>query len=282
MDALSLFVAQDEGYFKDAGLNVRLETGTSGNQLATSVSSGAMKIAYGAVQIVAQAHDRGFKYQYLWPSDFYESGKTPVAAMMVPKGSSVTTAKGLVGKAVNPVAIQSLGDLATQAWLKKSNLPPNSVHEVEVAFPNIGAAFQSKQLAASIVIEPYITILKNQGARVMSDDVFSAIAPRFAIGGWFSTDQWIKGNPKAAREFTAAIKKAVVFINAHKSQARTILAKYTKLSSSIAARTSLPTYSNTWSYTDFQSVIDAGAKLKFYNGFKAQDILSSRPPSDAK
>ena len=155
--------------FKDAGLNVRLETETSGNQLATSVSSGAMKIAYGAVQIVAQAHDRGFKYQYLWPSDFYESGKTPVAAMMVPKGSSVTTAKSLVGKAVNPVAIQSLGDLATQGWPKKSNLPPNSVHEVEVAFPNIGAAFQSKQLAASIVIEPYITILKNQGARVMSD-----------------------------------------------------------------------------------------------------------------
>src|ERR1700722_1884847 len=61
------FYAQDMGFFKDAGLDVKLTFLLNGPALTSALASGALDLAVASVGVVATGHEHGLPLKYVAP-----------------------------------------------------------------------------------------------------------------------------------------------------------------------------------------------------------------------
>jgi hypothetical protein len=138
--ALAVWVAQDKGFFAAQHLdvaitpmaNVALIPAVLGNQfdIGTATTVDLIKAAAGGMNVVAIA------------ANHFETDQAATNALVIRKDSGVRSAKDLAGKTVATPSIGAILHVATLYWIKKEGVDPNTVHFVEVPFPNIPASCQ--------------------------------------------------------------------------------------------------------------------------------------------
>src|ERR1700712_529537 len=82
------FYGLDHGFFKDAGLDVKVTVLNNTAQLASALAGGALEIGYGSVIPVAQAHLRGIEFRLIAPALVYNS-PTMTNVIMTGKNSNI-------------------------------------------------------------------------------------------------------------------------------------------------------------------------------------------------
>jgi NitT/TauT family transport system substrate-binding protein len=135
----------------------------------------------------------------------------------VAKNSPLRTAKDLEGKTIGVSGLNDQSTSAIKEWLDRGGADIASVHFVEVPFPVMGAALAQGRIDAAQIREPGLSAAVASTARVFAKP-FDLIAPEFLIGVWFSTTDWVKKNPEAARKFAAAIYEAARWANTHHAE----------------------------------------------------------------
>jgi NitT/TauT family transport system substrate-binding protein len=209
--AVPLQIAQSEGLFKAEGLNVKVEIVANSNAVTAPLLAGTLDFTsenwVGMYIQEKQNPQLGLKVI----ADNFQATDN-IAAIVVPKGSKITSVKQLVGKKIAlPGVGASIGPLSVDVLLNsygvKATATNSQYQTVVEPFPNMPAALAEGKVDAAWVTEPFVTVAEEAGAHVLAY-TYSGALKNFPIGPWATTNSFAEKNPTVVKEFTAAITKA--------------------------------------------------------------------------
>lgn len=169
---LLAFVAQEEGYYKAEGLNVKLTQLSSGTELASGLESGKLDVAligsFSGITLQSNGHDISFF------GGAMTNGHGIVIKPKFTEGLSSWDVNILKGRTV-AVAKNSTDDLELKTILKAKNIQiGKGKDQVNIAYfdsqKDAFAALANPEIDACSVYSPYASLAKGQGYKVVYYD----------------------------------------------------------------------------------------------------------------
>jgi ABC-type nitrate/sulfonate/bicarbonate transport system substrate-binding protein len=215
---LPSWIADDQGYFKQQGLNVSL-TYIAGSTVALpALASGELGMLHAspatAVQGALKGQDVVILAQHIGTAD----------NRLVARGN-INTLADLKGKTVAATRPGTVADLTLQELLKRNNLVPNK--DVQISFMGdqaaMASALQNGAIQAALVDVPFYLIVVKQGAHI----VYNARDLNFPypVDGVLSTRKFVKEHPDTVNSFLKAYLQALRFERANPQKTQEILGK---------------------------------------------------------
>jgi NitT/TauT family transport system substrate-binding protein len=269
LDTAGLQVAIKEGFFKQAGLNVTVESVAQSTAAIPDLLHGSIQVIGGGNYVSfleAQAHGT-FPVEFLAPAVDCTANDYGVAAM---PASGITTASDLAGKTIAVNLTQNIQTLTTNAVLTADGVSTASVKYIEIPFPDMVAALKAGRVNAISAVEPFLSAALAAGAKLVTSTCTGPAAD-FPMSGYITTQTWARQHAAAARAFQQALEKGNAYANAHPAVVRAVLPAYTSLTSAAAATVPLGSYPSVLTTTALQSI----ATLMKSGGLTAPSDVSS-------
>jgi NitT/TauT family transport system substrate-binding protein len=114
------------------------------------------------------------------------------------------------------------------AWLDTNGGDSKNVQFLEIPPAAVPQALAQARIAASVMFEPYLSLGKAAGLRVLADP-YVAIAPRFLATLWIATTAWANENKSTVRSFAKSVVEGTQWSLANQARAVTLLSDWTKL-----------------------------------------------------
>jgi NitT/TauT family transport system substrate-binding protein len=260
-DGVTAQIAQDKGFFKAEGLNVKLVVLPS-----TNAATGGL-IGH-TLDFTAENYVGMFQQQNMVPGlDLRivadNDQATPnLFALMVGKNSTITSLSGLKGKKVSfPAKGFNYGAMATDIQLQPYHLSSASFTTVVLPFSAAPQAVATGTIDAAFTTEPFITIMESSGARELVDLLSGPLAG-FPVACWGTTASFVAKNPRTVAAFQRAMTKAVRLAAANTPLVRQELPKFiTTMKPQIASVITLPAFNSTLTLARMQRVADVMIRL---------------------
>jgi len=249
-----MYYAKDAGFFKDAGLDVQIDTIAAGQNIIVAVANRSYDVGISTTLAVALARSRGIPIRVISGGNLHLT-RTPTDMLMVAQTSALRTARDLEGKTVGVTGLGNVPFLAAQTWLRKNGVNTASTKFVEMPYPTMAAALETGRIDAAMMAEPYVAMSKSV-ARPLSN-AYDSISPRFMVSEWFASEAWLQEHPELTRRFVAALRKAHDWANAHPKETGEILVRYTKIDPSVVPRMVRTTFVSTPDPGLLQPVLDS-------------------------
>ena len=272
------FYAETKGFFKEQGLDVKVNIVANVPELAAAVQSGDAEFALTSPTSVASASAAGIPFRIVAGGAIYTKDN-PGVWIMLPKSSKVTDIKQLAGKSIAVNALNTMPHLSTLATLDDAGVDTASIKFVTLDFTQVGQAFESRQVDAATVTAPFnyqiesdgigTTLLSPYDAVNNGEDFFNTI--------WFGSDKVIKANPEAVTKFQAALKATNAWANdpANEQERKKILQKYTSLTDATLKDMQLLHFGDEATEAMIQPAIDIMTRFKVLpKPVKASDITA--------
>jgi ABC-type nitrate/sulfonate/bicarbonate transport system substrate-binding protein len=266
-----VYYAHDMGFFKEAGLDVEVETISNGGAIAAAVASNAVDIGQGNVLSLITAFRRHIPITIVAPAGRY-AAQRPTSQLLVTKNSPIHGAADLKGKTVAINGLKNILALGIDSWVGQNHGDPGEVKFIELPFPDMEGALAQGRIDAAFVAEPSLSAAKH--TMRVAGDPYTAISPDFLIGAWFASSSWAQAHPDLVQRFQTVMRRTAAWANTHPAQSAQILAKYTKISPDLLKTMARSTYSADTDPKQIQPVIDAAAKYGIIDaGFPAASMI---------
>ena len=255
-DAVTIEIAQKDGFFKQQGLSVTVQT------VAASEDTTPALISH-KVDFVTENYVGMYIQQLQHPSlqlhvvaDDLQAAPG-VFEIMVPKDSKITSPADLKGKVIAFAGPgPSIGSLSMDVLFSAYHVPVNDYTNKPVPFPSMPGALLSGEVAAAWATEPFVTIMEAAGARPLVDLMTGPLA-NFPISCWATTGWFIDHYPRTVAAFQRAMMKAQQIAASNQALVRSLLPDFIRgLTSPIANVMALGTYNTTLSLTRMERVAD--------------------------
>lgn len=194
-----------EGYYKAAGLDVKLVEGNGSGNTAQLVASGRAQLAYADAVAVSQLIAKGAPMKIL--STIYQSNPNEVSAL---KKTGIKSIKDLTGKKVG-VPSGSSQTTMLPLFLKANNLKETDVNLINMPAASMVPALLQGQVDAILgSIDAYQIQAEAQGAQ-LDNYRFADYGVPTVSTSIFANETFIKENPDLIRKFIAASLKGWSF-----------------------------------------------------------------------
>jgi NitT/TauT family transport system substrate-binding protein len=233
-----LYVAAQQGLFEAEGLTVTPQIVTGGGAATiTGVVSGDTEIAYTAFVSLLQAASKGLMLQVVREND-----RPSDQGIFTLPASGISSPADLAGKKIAVNALGNVQELTTRSALKSNGVDPDSVEFVELAPADAVTALSAGDVDAAWFAEPFVSIATAnlQAQRVV--DAFSGAIEDMPVGGWATSPQFAKENPKTIAAFTRAMDAAIDMVKKDPSLMVDILPTYSSITPELAAQISPPNW----------------------------------------
>ena len=206
------FMALEKGYFKEEGLDVKLEKFSNTADMVAPLSGGQIDIASGAPTLgLFNGALRGLPFRLV--ADKGRNSKNHgFNAIVVRKdlidSGKVKTAADLKGLKIATASLHSPMEQQLEIALQKVGLKNKDVTIENLGFPDMITAFSNKAIDAALMIEPFVAIATKRGVGVRFIGV-DDIAPDFQIAGIVYGPEFVAKNPEAAKRWMVAYIKGV-------------------------------------------------------------------------
>jgi len=232
-DYAPLYLAEQEGYFDDEGLDVTIETIAGGAVGVTQVVSGELDFTAGTWTNILLAVSQGLELQVVREGS--SAGKEGVNALIALDGSGIESAEDLRGETVSVNTLGSATELQIRDCLASEGLEPGDYDLVEVPFPDTPAAVSQGRVAAGFVPEPFITIGSSQGlSPILYPAVCNEDQSNSTVVNWSTSRQFAEQNPQVVEAFVRAMDKATELAIDDPSSVSSILPTFTTLTPELA------------------------------------------------
>lgn len=213
---LPLTIAEQRGYFKDEGLNVKISDFAGGSQALRAVVGGSADVVSGAFE-----HTINMQAKKQAMQAFVLQGRAPQISIGVAsaKAKDVKSAKDLKGMKVGVSAPGSSTNMMLNYFLAKDGLKPTDVSIVG-AGTGAGAiaALKSGQVDAMSNVDPVMTKLEQEGSVKIIADLRTMKGTEQILGGpmpaasLYAPVEYIKANPNTVQALTNAMVRALKWI----------------------------------------------------------------------
>jgi len=222
----SLYYASEKGYFKKAGLDVKVKTLTAA-EFVPAVTSQQVNVSFGSVPAVFLAASKNLPVTMLFQQLATSPDNCPQTLLVSP-GSSIKTIADLKGKTIAIDSQNSAEELALNPILEHNGIQPSEVKYIPVGAvgqPDL-AAVQKGTADAMVQTEPFSTSMQASGdARLITNLCVSPAPNPLNNSGYFTTPKYLSSNKASIKLFEQAMVDVTKDINAHPDTFNAWLAK---------------------------------------------------------
>jgi NitT/TauT family transport system substrate-binding protein len=265
--------ALQSGMFRKAGLDVEIQSQSSGTAIAAGVAGGAFAIGKSSLSSVITAHSKGLPFVFIAGGSLYDT-KLPYSVLACRADSPLKSAAELNGKVIAVPAINDLTTISTKAWIDAHGGDSTTVKPIELPFAAVADALAAGRVEAGFIANPALQLGIDAGKIRVFAHAFDAIAPQFMVTGWFVTADFAAKNRPVIEKFNRVMRDAAAYVVGHPSDAVAALAKFSGDDPAMIARSHRIGYAPL-DPKYIQPVIDISAKYKtIAAGFSAKDIIA--------
>ncbi|MGY1822985.1 ABC transporter substrate-binding protein [Geodermatophilus sp. SYSU D00079] len=239
-DNAPLFLAIQEGYFADEGLDVETQMVAGGSAALPAMVAGDLQFSSSNWTTVLQAASQGLPAQMVWEMSGPKEG---VNGIMVAGDAPYQSPADLRGQRVAVNTLAGLVELQVRECMAANGLQDGDYELVEIPFPDMPAAVQQGNVAAAFIGEPFTTLAEDQGQRVIAEP--STCSDRLAempVIGFMTTSQYSAENLEVVSAFARALERGAELAASDPQQVVDILPTYTQLTPELASRMTLPAW----------------------------------------
>lgn len=276
---LPLFVAIEEGFFREAKVAFELVRFTSSNELGNAASADRVDIMAGtASNVVFDIGTVSGKRHLVIAINPYSNRPGHVTDhLIVGRQSGIRELAQLRGRKVASFP-GSVNRLFVHLVLEKHGVPRDSYTYLEMPPPNWQPALESGAVDAVSALEPQATqILKDGTGSSIFPGFYADFMPDVPLSGhWVAADYFKRHDPAQLAAFLGAYERAIRFCREHEDRARRHLVKHANVREDIVEQVNL----NPWQMraeidlTRFQKYVDLLAQNKaLQQSVNVQDFL---------
>jgi NitT/TauT family transport system substrate-binding protein len=240
-DLAGLYIAQDDGFFAQQGLHVKIEKIASSAAVITQQEKGAVDITAGSYVAYIAAQAAGARFRILAEASAL---RPDTRVLAIPADSPIKSLADLVGKKIGLNGTNSIGTLLISALLAQHGISPGKVTFVTdpQGFPAMPAELDDGAWAAAFLAEPYLTLAgEDYGERELTD-LDQGATLNFPIDGYIATRAWVEKYPKTAAAFVRAIEEGQALADSNRAAVEAAMAKSDSLPRRVTAVMALPDY----------------------------------------
>jgi NitT/TauT family transport system substrate-binding protein len=259
--AAVLFYASERGFFRNNGLDAKLQLLTSGPIVATAVTGRTLDLGAVNVGSLASARLRGLPLRIVAPAAIVTAGPSG-DAMMVRADSPIRTGADFNGKTVAIVAIKTVQHAAFLAWVDKHGGDSKTIKSIEIPLPEMVAALDQSRVDAAIPVEPFTSQGIGAGNRNIGS-FYEAMGLPFLVFAVAGNEHWLQNNVATALKAQTAIRQAAIWANGHQKECRQMLAPFMKIDQKVADTMLLRQFGTTINTPLIAPVIDVMVRYGF-------------------
>ena len=237
---IALALGEKVGIFAHYGLQVNLQPASNVNVIIANLHSGHQQLGFVTTPLLLKADEAGQNVKCVAPLGPANNVNPayPENAVMVAKGSSITSLAQLAGKTVGLNQLAGSNQLYLQAGVIKAGGDFSSVKMATVPFADMAAALKSGTIQAAFEVQPFISTGEQAGDQQLLADLDSVTSP-WTTECYAATTSYINANTDVMTRFAHAQSQAILYAAAHPSDALAEIATVSGLSAQ-AAKTDVP------------------------------------------
>ena len=220
---LGFLVAHDQGFYRDAGLEVAITAGKGSGNTAQLIANKAAQIGFADGYVVGNGVAKGMQIKTV--GSIYRGNPS---AIMVLADSGIKTPKDLEGKTLAMIA----GSGQFQQWpafAKGTGLDAAKINIVNLTPPSLGPALISGQVdAIGGYVQSYVPIIEIRGKKQVRVFWFSDYGVNVVSNGIIVHQDLIKSDPDIVRAFVPAAIKGFLYGQQHPDKAAATVKKYSE------------------------------------------------------
>jgi len=232
---IGLYVAKDQGYLDNHGLDVDFAIAQNGSIISAALVADSAQIGGPTPTVLLQANEQGLDLVEIAGTSTYPVDTA--SGIIARNDSGIRSAKDLIGKKVGVPGLGGIIDVLSKKWVQTAGVDYHQVDWIELQFPQMGDALKTGLADAVALVDPfYSRIIASKVGYNFGD--YGAVIPKGTVPVVYaSTRSWATKNAQAVAALRAALHEAEAYLRdpAHLPAARDSLAKYTKLPPQIAA-----------------------------------------------
>jgi NitT/TauT family transport system substrate-binding protein len=212
-----MYIAEQKGYFKDAGLDVKLVEFTSPTESTQALLNGNVDIAsttFDTAVMVKSNENSGQDLKF-----FHMTDQSYGADGIVAK-SGITSVADLKGKTV-AVTIGAVNHFLLSHALQQAGLSDTDVNLTNASPEQTGPLFLTGKVDAAVTWEPYLSEAKAKGGNILYS---TKDAPDLIIDGDVASKKLIDEQSDALRKYAEAIEKGTQFYLSNPDEGAQIVA----------------------------------------------------------
>lgn len=237
----AIFIAHDNGYFRQEGLEVELIPLIGGEKIMTALKEGELEIGFSNVASTIFGFDDGAKFVSI-VGGAAQDATCPVHGIFVKADGAIQTVADLANTTIAVNTNRAIDQVMVPPLVVKYGADPSGIRFVPIAFPEMFAALKRGDVDAVVQIEPFVTIGNNDRDLRRISYNYIELQPITEISSMVAMQPWIEQYPEAVRAFRQAIIKAAEFANTHPQETRSILGRYVSLEQNILDTVVLPRF----------------------------------------
>lgn len=210
-----MYVAFENDYFTEAGLDVTLVTGYGADKVMAAVLSGEAEIGFAGCEATIYTYLEGASDKIV---NFAQLTQRAGNFLVSREPIENFTWDMLIGQDVLGGRAGGMPEMVFEYILRKNGIQPSEVNiDQSIDFGSTAAAFSSGQGSFSVEFEPHATGLeqKGDGYIVASLGVDSGYVP---YTSFFTKQSYLDENSDAVQAFTDALQKGMDYVNSHTAE----------------------------------------------------------------
>ncbi|MGO0123136.1 ABC transporter substrate-binding protein [Desulfothermobacter acidiphilus] len=168
IDNLPFWVAEEKGYFKEAGLEVKFISFPSAVERDSAFAAGKIDLAVGDLLAVAQMRQGGIKVKAIAVAQGRQPGEARFALLSAPN-SRLTSAAKLRNVPV-ACSLKTINEYLVDQMLGDAGIPPQEIKKVSIPkIPVRLEALLNGTVEAALLPEPFASLAEAKGAHLLAD-----------------------------------------------------------------------------------------------------------------
>ncbi|HZU06263.1 MAG TPA: ABC transporter substrate-binding protein [Chloroflexota bacterium] len=210
---LAPYVAHEQGFFRDVGLEVEFKNFEGGVQALRGGIAGGLDVAGTSTDPIIAAVARGASVKVI-------GTYAPKLSVVMVAQEDIRTAADLRGKKIGIQEVGGFNEVMSRAVLATVGMGPNDVQYVTVSTAGRVPALVSKQIDAAILhIDQYYRAMETNPNFTVVAKLWEVL-PRWWYSGYMVTEQQIRQDRQRLVDFETAIIRAGRFM--YENRERTI------------------------------------------------------------
>ena len=234
MASFPLYVAQENNYFVEQGVQIETTQLQSSNQLVDALVRGDIDIVVetsAVPALIAETIDSG-KLKIFSASDI--TPETPFDSLIVKTGSSLNSLKDLEGKKIGVFPGSTATNLLKK-FLSDNNVDTSKIEFIQIVPANQLPALYEGSIDVLHAYEPTTAIaLESGNAKLLYSSIYAKQLNHNPQGIALISTKFISENPNLAKKTIEAFNQASDFITENDSETRELVIKYVKVEKNVA------------------------------------------------
>lgn len=210
------------GYFKDAGLNVELQSQPAGVDAENQLIAGAVQAVVGFYDHTIDLQSKGKEVEAIAVFCKVPGEVELVSAKAAPTFKSMADAKG---KTLGVTGLGSSTDFLTRYLAQRQGVPPQDYTLLPVGAGNTFiAAMKQDRIQAGMTTEPTVSQMLKTGEAKVLVDLRTEEGTRQSLGGLYPaaslyvSNAWAESHKEQAAKLAQAFARTMAYIHTHSAE----------------------------------------------------------------